>query len=531
MSKGPKKGPLRVTVPSRNDSVVKSLVGAIGGPLGRRTAPGVVSPGFWRIERVLLVLVAIAGVIAIFTKTTCRINGWGDPYRYIGMCYSDWTALWGARGFNETPFAPFDSGQEPFEYPAGMAIIASLVSLFVPRSLEPRQQSLLYFDINAFLAVVLWAVVVIAVAKMSSRRIWDAAMVALSPAIILALTVNWDMWAIALMVTGLFAVAREHPWLGGILIGIGGAVKLFPLLVLGAFFTLAWRTRRWHVFGKIAGGAGIGWLVINLPVYLIDPKRWAVFYTFSSDRGAGFSSTWELWNMTIGRSAPDLVLTADTISLLGIIFFGFWCLGVLMLGLIAPYRPRVAQLSFLILAMFVLIGKVYSPQFVMWLVPLAVLAYPRWRALLLWQLFEVFHFVAIWMRLYGMAQPDQARGFFPDWIFSMTVLGHIASLGALMFLVIRCILRPEEDPVRRVGLDDPLGGLFASPQRRGARAAKGRRKAGTKPRTSKNEPSRARTGTSEPTRARASATDASVTRTSPTRASASRAASSEQGES
>ncbi len=464
MTKGAKKGPLRVTVPSRNDAAAKSLVGAIGGPLGRRTAPGVVSPGFWRIERVLLVMVAVAGVIAIFTKTTCRVNGWADPYRYIGMCYSDWTALWGARGFAETPLAPFDAAQTPFEYPAGMAIIASALAFLVPRSLEHRDQVLLYFDINAFFAVVLWAIVVIAVAKMSSRRIWDAAMVALSPAIILALTVNWDMWAVALMVTGLLAIAREHPWLGGILIGIGGAVKLFPLLLLGAFFTLAWRTRRWQVFGKIAGGAAIGWLVINLPVILIDAKRWAVFYTFSSDRGAGFSSTWELWNMTVGRAAPELVVTADAISVLGIIFFGFWCLFVLMLGLVAPRRPRVAQLAFLIIAMFVLIGKVYSPQFVMWLVPLAVLAYPRWRALLVWQLFEVLHFVAIWMRLYSMTGPDKTSVFFPDWVFSLAVLGHIVSLGALMILVIRCIFQPDEDPVRRVGLDDPLGGLFASPE-------------------------------------------------------------------
>ena len=82
----------------------------------------------------------------------------------------------------------------------------------------------------------------------------------------------------------------------------------------------------------------------------------------------------------------------------------------------------------------------------------------------MWQLFEVLHFVAIWMRLYSMTGPDKTSGFFPDWIFSLAVLGHIVSLGVLMFLVIRCIFQPDEDPVRRVGLDDPLGGLFASPE-------------------------------------------------------------------
>ena len=46
---------------------------------------------------------------------------------------------------------------------------------------------------------------------------------------------------------------------------------------------------------------------------------------------------------------------------------------VALLALMAPRRPRVAQLVFLVMVAFVLTNKVYSPQYVLWLSPLAVL--------------------------------------------------------------------------------------------------------------------------------------------------------------
>ena len=44
------------------------------------------------------------------------------------------------------------------------------------------------------------------------------------------------------------------------------------------------------------------------------------------------------------------------------------------LTLAAPVRPRVAQLAFLLVAGFLILNKVWSPQYSLWLVPLAVLA-------------------------------------------------------------------------------------------------------------------------------------------------------------
>ncbi len=75
------------------------------------------------------------------------------------------------------------------------------------------------------------------------------------------------------------------------------------------------------------------------------------------------------------------------------------CVLIGVLALTAPRRPRLAQLAFLIVAAFILTNKVYSPQFVIWLIPLLALARPRWRDFLIWQTFEALHWAAVWMYL------------------------------------------------------------------------------------------------------------------------------------
>ena len=76
-----------------------------------------------------------------------------------------------------------------------------------------------------------------------------------------------------------------------------------------------------------------------------------------------------------------------------------------LLGLLRPETPRLAQLGFLIVAGFLLVNKVYSPQYVLWLLPLAVLARPRWRDQIIWQAGEVLYFAAVWWYLGGFLAP------------------------------------------------------------------------------------------------------------------------------
>jgi uncharacterized membrane protein len=125
--------------------------------------------------------------------------------------------------------------------------------------------------------------------------------------------------------------------------------------------------------------------------------------------------------------------------------------------LAAPRRPRVAQVAFLLVAGFLLANKVFSPQYVLWLVPLAVLARPRWRAFLAWQATEV---VVLLTRFYFFVGNDKPGQGAPIEAFFTAVLLRDVALAFVMGLVVRDVLHPRSDVVRSTGVDDPAGGVL-----------------------------------------------------------------------
>ncbi|MER2137033.1 MAG: glycosyltransferase 87 family protein, partial [Arthrobacter sp.] len=375
MDPTPRRRPMRIVVPSRNDRLLRRFTEVLGGPLGRYTAPGIVSPGFFTIPRVLILLTTGAALLALLAKTPCRLNGWANPF--YQACYSDWPALFGARGLGEGVY-PFISPGSEFEYPVLLGLLAGFVAWLVPADAASR--GLVYFDLNAVFATVAWIVTVIATMKMANRRPWDAAMVAVAPAMILSMFINWDIWAVMLAALGMLAFARNRPVLAGVLIGLGTALKLYPVLILGAVLVLALRTLRLRAAVLTFAATAAAWLAVNVPFMLRDFAGWKYFYEFTRDRGAGNSSVWQAWNITFPNAAVD----AAFISFWAYFLFALACVGIALLALAAPRRPRLAQLVFLIVAAFILTNKVYSPQFVLWLVPLLALARPRWRDFLIW---------------------------------------------------------------------------------------------------------------------------------------------------
>ena len=231
------------------------------------------------------------------------------------------------------------------------------------------------------------------------------------------------------------------------------SAKFYPLFLLGPLFLLCLRAGKLRDFAKTAGVAAATWAVVNLPVYLAWPEGWKRFYTFSTDRSWDYGSFWYALDLR-GHPVPR-----DQLNEIAAFVFAMLCVGILVLALGAKRRPRLPQLAFLVVAAFLVTNKVYSPQFVLWLIPLAVLARPRWRDFLIWQACEVVYFLSAWWFLQGLTQPDRAIN--ADW-YSAAILVHIAGTVFFAAMVVRDVIRPQHDPIRAEDpdVDDPAGGVL-----------------------------------------------------------------------
>ena len=435
-----------VVPPSRTDPLVRWGSEGLGGPLGRRAAFG---SSWWTPLRVLVVLAVLAGGLGLVAKQSCRDNGWATPHQFVHVCYSDIPALYSARGLDVGAVPYLGDSAEPVEYPVLTGLAMWVSAQLVDEDAD--NPALRYFDINALALAAAGVVVVVATALTVRRRPWDAALVALSPALVLAMYINWDLYAVALTSLALLAWSRNRPGAAGALLGLAVATKFYPLVLLGPLALLCLRSGRLRELRRTVVAAAATWLAVNLPVALLDWNGWLTFYVFSRDRGAGWSSPWLLFSLLGGQVPTRLnALSAGT--------FFLCCVGIAVLALRAPRRPRLAQLCFLVLAAFVCVNKVYSPQFVVWVLPLAALARPVWRDHLVWALGEVIHFVGVWLYFVGMSNPDRGLS---DTGYAWTIVAHLAGTLWLAAMVVRDVLNPAHDPVRapgiRQGCPDPRG--------------------------------------------------------------------------
>ncbi|MDQ1604108.1 MAG: hypothetical protein QOE01_1953, partial [Actinomycetota bacterium] len=442
-----------IVAPTRDDPLVRVASEVIGGPVGRRARR---DRSWWTPVRVMVAMVFVVSFLGFVQKLPCRSEGWISPGNYSHACYSDIPPLYYGRGLaqGEVPYLD-QPADHRVEYPVLTGLGMWLTAALVPHSENPTDRTRWFYDINVLVIAVCAAVVVAATARTAGARPWDAAMVALAPTLALAGTINWDLYAVALLSMAMLAWARSRPVAAGVLIGLAAAAKFYPVFFLGPLFLLCLRAGRLREFGTTLAAAVGAWLLVNVPVMLVDFHGWAYFYTFNKSRGESWGSPWVVLTQQ-GHGVPPQALN----TLVGGLFAAS-CIAIAGLALTAERRPRLAQLVFLVVAAFLLTNKVYSPQYVLWLIPLAVLARPSWRDFLIWQAGEVLHFVGTWMFLIGTANTDvtasRSLGTTP---YDMSVLAHIAATLYLVVMVVRDIVRPEHDIVRRDGADDPGGGVL-----------------------------------------------------------------------
>jgi len=455
----PSSVPRRVVAPSDDDPLIRAGSDRIGGPLGFRAWQGA---SWWSPLRVVLALAGLAYAVGYALDLSCRRTGWASPERYEHLCYSDIPPLYSLRGFADglIPYLQVGPDGTHLEYPVltgAFMWISGMISRAIVAWDSTLDAAATFFDVNVIGLLLALLVTVAATALTVRRRPWDAAMVAVAPTVVLAATINWDLLPLAFSGVALLLWSRNRPMSAGVFLGLAIAAKFYPIFFLLAFGLLTLRTGRWRPMVKLVVGTVVAWLVVNLPIAVISPEGWSTFYRFSQTRGEDFGSPWfaltEFGLPSVPAGILNEVATGALLVLLTLIAG---------LALLAPRRPRLASLIFLVTAAFVLTNKVYSPQYVLWLVPLAALARPRWRDFLIWQAGEVVYFAAIWWFLVGYGVSD-TKGLTPQW-YAFAILVHIGATAYFCIMVVRDILRPQHDPVRCDGFpddaDDPGGGPF-----------------------------------------------------------------------
>jgi len=333
--------------------------------------------------RILVVLAILAALLSVAKFSHCANTGWATPDQYVHACYSDLPALFEARGLstNEWPFASDDNS---VEYPVVTAMVMYATSFAANSPVS-------YFNINIFFLILLFIATVLVVRKIRPEF---AYLVPVAPAMIASLFINWDLWAIASMMIAIYWFDRKQYLASSVLLGISISTKFLPIFLLIPIVFIFWRDAKMKEAIKyLAITFGI-WLAINLPFALTTPTGWWRFYKLNLDRGPDWGSFW-LALQQLGINLTNL----NYLSVL-LLLIALTTIAILLFEL--KYTPSLSSVAFFVIASVMLASKVYSPQYVLWLTPLAVIALTNKKdlhAFWIWQIAETMYHVAIWQHL------------------------------------------------------------------------------------------------------------------------------------
>lgn len=264
--------------------------------------------------------------------------------------------LYFLRGLYRHPFPYVDTR---IEYP-----VLTGIFMTVPAALTHgvegylRLTSIGLWACAAGCTYVLWTI--------SRRAAWCFA---LCPLLIAVSLINWDLFAILLMLLGWRAYIRQRYGAAGAWLALGVFAKLFPVFLFA--FCLAELVRRWRSRTAASGqdlvrfvlAAISASVVANVPFMVAAFHNWLYFWRFNSLRND--HSGLLCWLHILSHASlgtTNAVLSAIVLVAAAI-------------GAVAIWRGAwVAHVAAVVFFVFMLMEKVYSPQYTLWLVVFALIA-------------------------------------------------------------------------------------------------------------------------------------------------------------
>jgi Glycosyltransferase family 87 len=231
-----------------------------------------------------------------------------------------------------------------------------------------------------------------AVGASGARIAGAAAFVALAPLALGSVFLSrYDLWPAALTAVALAALVARRERIGLGLLGLGAATKVYPALLAPLALVFLWRTkgRREALVG--AGVFAVAAAIVVLPFAVVSPDGVWSAVTRQASRGLqieslgsalllashhlgglGIEMRSSAGSQNLVGSAPDVLATLHTL-VQGAAVAAVWV--AFARGPLD--RERLLRASAACICAFVTLGKVVSPQFLIWLIPLVPLVRGR----------------------------------------------------------------------------------------------------------------------------------------------------------
>jgi hypothetical protein len=366
--------------------------------------------------RTFVALAILASLLSVAKFSHCANTGWATPDQYVHACYSDLPALFEARGLSTNQW-PFASDDNSVEYPVITAMVMYVTSFAANSPVS-------YFNINIFFLILLFIATVLIVRKIRPEF---AYLVPVAPAMIASLFINWDLWAIATMMLAIYWFDRKQFTYSALLMGLSISTKFLPIFLLIPIVFIFWRENKIKEAIKYIAITFGTWLAINLPFAVTTPTGWWRFYKLNLERGPDWGSFW--------LALQQLGINLTNLNYLSILLLLIALTTIAILLFEIKYTPTLASVSFFVLASVMLASKVYSPQYVLWLTPLAVIALTNKKdlhAFWVWQATELIYHIAIWQHLAQVTDAKFGLGPTPFAILTLVRIGGTIYLMAVL---------------------------------------------------------------------------------------------------
>lgn len=185
---------------------------------------------------------------------------------------------------------------------------------------------------------------------------------------------NWDLLAIFFMVAGWERFRAQRYGFAGVLLSLAVWAKFFPIVLLFYCVASLLGDSRHRVHARRMGlWAGSVALIVNGPFAVANFPNWSHFFVFNARRKGGGGVLYELH---IASALPMPVVDGLTGALVVVVAL------LLVPRVLRGGSPIVA--AAIAFAFLMLVNKVYSPQYMMWLFVFGLMAeWPVWSLALM----------------------------------------------------------------------------------------------------------------------------------------------------